>query len=312
MEDYEHIPVLLDEVIGLLHPKPGQNFIDATLGGGGYSRAILERVGSLGRVLSIDLDGAAVEHTQSLKLPSENWIIVRGNFSHLDRIVKNHNFPPPDGIVADLGLSSHELETAGRGMSFQKDELLDMRFDLSQTKDAKFVLNNYSKEKLAEIFKEYGEERFGYQIAKNIERTKIQSGEIRRSSELYEIIRSSVPKQVRHKAADSARRIFQALRIEVNGELENLSVFLPKALDLLAPGGIMAVVSFHSLEDRIVKTFFAHSSRGCVCPPDFPQCICGKNPKARLLTKKGITASEAEISVNGKARSARLRAIIKT
>jgi 16S rRNA (cytosine1402-N4)-methyltransferase len=311
MDEYSHIPVLLNEALFYLQPKPGQNIVDATLGGGGYSMAIVRSVGEKGKVLSIDLDQDAIENqtAKNVKLNVKNLTLAHGNFAHIDRIVKNHGFPPPDGIVADLGLSSYELDQGGRGMSFQKQEILDMRFDRSaESEDARWLLNNKSEKELIKIFENYGEEKFSRQIARKI---KVAENDIKYTTELYQIITDSLPKPVKHKAAGSARRIFQALRIAVNHELENLESFLPKAFDLLAPGGRLVVVSFQSLEDRQVKQFFNSLAKGCVCPIDFPQCVCGKNPQGKILTKKPVTASEQELKNNLRSNSAKLRAIIK-
>ena len=219
------------------------------------------------------------------------------------------NFPRRNGIVADLGLSSYELEH--RGISFQKDQPLDMRFDLSQPEDAKFILNSYDEKRLVKIFEDYGEEKFSRQIVRKILEKRDKRIEIRKTAELYQIIVDALPKPVKHKADDSARRIFQALRIEVNHELQNLEEFLPKAFDILAPGGRLVVVSFHSLEDRIVKQFFVGLTKGCGCPIDFPQCLCGKNPKGKILTKKPVYASREELNNNPRSRPAKLRAVVK-
>jgi len=317
---YEHIPVLLNEVLEYLDAKPGQNIVDATLGGGGYTRAILREIGETGKLLAIDLDKDAVENFKfqisnfknphSDPLPKgEGATIVQGNFARIDHIIKNHNFPAPDGIVADLGLSSYELEH--RGISFQTNQPLDMRFDQSQPLDAKFVLNNYDEKQLVKIFEDYGEEKFAKQIARKILGNRGNKVEIKHTHELYQLIVEALPKPFKHKADDSARRIFQALRIEVNHELANLEEFLPKAFDLLVPGGRMVVVSFHSLEDRIVKQFFAGLAKGCVCPIDFPQCVCGKNPRGKILTKKPVTANSRELAQNSRSKPAKLRAILK-
>ena len=309
--EYVHIPVLLNEVLEYLGPQPGQNFVDATLGGGGYSRAIINKVGKNGSVLSIDLDNDAIElaRISKSKLQISNWDIAQGNFRDIDKILKHHDFPAPDGIVADLGLSSYELEH--RGISFQTDQPLDMRFDQSQPLDAKYILNNYGQVRLEKIFNEYGEEKFSRQIVRKILESRIKNHELRKTGELYEIIKDALPKPVKHKADDSARRIFQALRIEVNHELSSLEEFLPKAFDLLKTGGRLVVVSFHSLEDRMVKQFFKKLEQGCVCPPEFPQCLCGETPKGKILTKKLVLASEDELAKNPRAKPAKLRVIMK-
>lgn len=307
---YEHIPVLLREVISYLNARSGENFVDATLGGGGYTRAILEKVKPDGKVLAIDLDADAIEN-QRKENKDKGLILHHGNFQNINKIIKEHEFTNIAGIVADLGLSSYELDQAGRGFSFQKKEVLDMRFNTSHPEDAKFILNSYDENRLRKIFEDYGEEKFSRQIAKKIVGLRAKGLVLRHTDELFDAIKDALPKPVKHKADDSARRIFQALRIEVNHELENLEEFLPKAFDILAPGGRLVIVSFHSLEDRIVKQYFVSLTKGCVCPIDFPQCVCGKNPQGKLLTKKPVTASEMELKDNPRARPAKLRAIEK-
>lgn len=309
---YVHIPVLLNEVISFFGPQPGQNFVDATLGGGGYTRAILERIQPGGRVLAIDLDEEAIQNTK-YKIPNtKNLILHHGNFRDIDKIIKHHDFPAPKGIVADIGSSSYQLDDAGRGFSFQKKEILDMRFDKSSAgSDARFILNHYDEDRLNEIFKNYGEEKYSRRIAKRIADCRLQIAELKYTADLYRIIQDALPKPVKYRADDSARRIFQALRIEVNHELENLKSFLPKAFDLLKPSGRLAVVSFHSLEDRIVKQYFIGLAKGCVCPPEFPQCICGHCPQGKILTKKPVMASQTEIKRNPRSKAAKLRVIQK-
>ncbi|MFA5991294.1 MAG: 16S rRNA (cytosine(1402)-N(4))-methyltransferase RsmH [Candidatus Doudnabacteria bacterium] len=320
MKSYIHIPVLLNEVLEYLQPRLGQNFVDATLGGGGYTVSIQNLIAPGGKTLSIDLDEDAIKNFQFLISNSQtnpklinhnekNIVLHQGNFRDLDKIIKYHEFPAPDGIVADLGLSSYELEH--RGISFQTDQPLDMRFDQSQQLDAKYILNSYDQERLEKIFNEYGEEKFSRQIARKIIDFRLKIKEIKHTTDLYEIIKDALPKPVKHKADDSARRIFQALRIEVNHELSSLEEFLPKAFDLLKPGGRLVIVSFHSLEDRMVKQFFKKLEQGCVCPPEFPQCLCGETPKGKILTKKLVSASEAELEKNPRAKPAKLRAIQK-
>ncbi len=235
MTTYEHIPVLLNEVVEYLAVKPGENFIDATLGGGGYTKAILDKNQPSGKVLAIDLDQDAIENVKGQLLDVKGLIIHHGNFSHIDKIVEHQNFNNISGIVADLGLSSYELQH--RGMSFQTDQPLDMRFNQTgEHIDAKFVLNNYDEKRLRKIFEDYGEEKLSRQIVRKIWEVRGKSVEVRKTSDLYQIIVDALPKPVKHKADDSARRIFQALRIEVNHELDNLQEFLPKAFDLLNTG----------------------------------------------------------------------------
>jgi len=304
---YRHTPVLLQEALKYLDPKPGENFIDATLGGGGYSKALLKKISPGGKVLAIDLDKDAVENFHE-----KNAMAVQGNFAKLAAIVENQKFGNISGIVADIGLSSYQLDQSGRGITFQKDEPLDMRFDLSsQEPDARFMLNNYASEELARILREYGEEKLAGKIAREIVHRRREQL-FRSTFDLVEAIKAALPKPAKHRWADSARRVFQALRVAVNHELENLESFLPQALDLLNPGGRLVVVSFHSLEDRMVKQFFAEASKGCVCPIDFPICICGKNPRGRVLTKKPVTAAAAESAENPRSKPAKLRALLKT
>lgn len=312
---YFHEPVLLKEVIEYLGPKGNENFVDGTLGGGGYSLALLEKVKPKGRVLSIDLDREALKNYE-LRIKNYDYkrqtVVVQGNFSHIDKIVEKHKFFNISGIVADIGFSSFQLDGSDRGLSFQKKESLDMRFDLSSDEpDAKFILNNKTERELVEIFSKYGEEKFSRQIARKIRVNREERKEIKYTTDLYQIIEDALPKPVKHKARDSARRVFQALRIAVNHELTNLETFLPKALDILNPGGRLVIVSFHSLEDRIVKQFFLKASKGCVCPLDFPECRCGKSPIAKILTKKPVTASEKELTANPRSKPAKLRAIQK-
>lgn len=310
-KSYFHKPVLLEEVIEILQPGVGQTFVDATLGGAGYSQALLEAVGFRGRVVSVDLDRDAVENARRLAKTYPQWLIIQENFRHIDKIAEKYKLNKIQGIVADLGFSSYELDQSERGLSFQKDEPLDMRFDQTQPEDARFVLASRSEAELERIFREYGEEKFSKQIARRIKAEEAVGHKLTRTRELYVLIEQALPKPFKHKAPDSARRVFQALRIAVNHELENLEVFLPKAFDVLAPGGRLAVVTFHSLEDRLTKQYFADLAKGCVCPPEFPECLCGRKPLANILTKKPITPSAAEIQKNSRSRPAKLRAIAK-
>ncbi len=320
-KNYQHIPVLLNEVLEYLSPKVNQNFVDATLGGGGYSLAILEKILPAGQLLAIDLDKDAIKNFQFLisnfkisnqVINEQSVIVEQGNFKDLDEIISKNNFPKPDGIVADIGLSSHQLDHGERGISFQKTEELDMRFDLTSTNPtAKQILNNSSEAELRQIFEDFGEEKFSRQIARKVYELRSQSHELETTADLYQVIQDALPKPVKHKADDSARRIFQALRIVVNRELENLEIFLPKAFKALKPGGKLAVVSFHSLEDRIVKQYFVSLTKGCICPPDFPLCLCNKQSLGKILTKKPLTASIQELQANPRSSSAKLRVVEK-
>lgn len=311
---YHHIPVLLQQAITYLDPQPNQHFIDATLGGGGYSKALLEKVLPDGKVLAIDLDEDAIanfKHEIRREHYSHNAVVAHGNFRNIDKIASSHKFTQIDGIVADIGLSSYQLDDSGRGITFQKREPLDMRFDISSSEpDAKFLVNERTVEQLAYIFQAYGEERDSRRIAEAIVKARGQN-RIHYTTDLTEIIKFALPKSVQHKWQDHARRIFQALRIAVNHELENLGAFLPKALDLVKPGGKIVIVSFHSLEDRMVKQFFADAAAGCICPKEFPICKCGNTPKVKLLTRKVVTAEAQELTHNTRSQSAKLRAVQK-
>ncbi len=315
---YTHIPVLLQQAITLLNPQSGQRFVDGTFGGGGYTAELLAKTAPSGAVLAIDLDQVALD-VASVNLQQEieakRLVLVHGNFAQIDKIVEAHKdfygFNALDGIVADIGLSSFQLDQSGRGITFQKKEPLDMRFDLSSdSADARFMLNHYSEDELTQIFLEYGEDKDSKRIARAIVRTR-EAKPLHYTTDLTELIQEALPKPVKHRWTDTARRIFQALRIAVNHELENLETFLPKALDLVKPGGVIVIVSFHSLEDRIVKEFFTAAAKGCICPKDFPICKCGQTPKAQILTKKPITAETEETIVNSRSIPAKLRAIRK-
>lgn len=311
---YHHIPVLLPEVLRIMDPQPGQRFVDATLGGGGYTTALLERSAPDGRVLAFDLDQDAIDAFRAKiegTFLASRVQVVHQNFSQVAHAAAERGFGPIHGIVADIGLSSYELDQAGRGISFQKDEPLDMRFDqTAHGPTAAHMLAEYSEAELARVFTEYGEERFAESIARSVVRERTAQPVVR-TTQLLKVIEESLPPRLRHTSLDSARRIFQALRIAVNGELANLEAFLPAALDIVAPGGVLAVVTFHSLEDRIVKQFCKSAATGCVCPPEFPVCRCGQTPRAVLLTKRPILATEQEQAANRRSASAKLRAIRK-
>lgn len=285
--------------------------MDATLGGGGHSREILKIIGRGGRLIAIDQDRAAIENFNpeySGQLPSEvgNVVLVKDNFSKLENILGGQGIKSVDGILADLGYSSAQLEDESYGMSFLKDAELDMRLDKENALTAKKIINEYSQADLERIIRDYGEEKFAKNIAKKIiERRKSVS--IEKTIELAEIINQAIPERYRHQKIHPATRTFQALRIEVNKELENLEKFIPVAINVLSPGGRLAIISFHSLEDRIVKNIFRENARGCICPPDFPSCLCGHQAKVKIITRKPIVPGAEEIAENPRARSAKLR-----
>ncbi len=303
-----HIPVLLKEVVAGLNLKPDYKLIDCTAGSGGHIQEVL-RVNPQTKVLGIDWDQSALAKLKEKFGTSglgENVSLVHGNYKDIKTLAEEFDFVPADGILIDLGYSSTQIDDPARGFSFQSDGPLDMRFDQKQNVDAQTVLNKYSETKLTQTLKLYGEESFSAQIARAIVRQR-QVSAVTSTGQLLALITEALPKSVRHKAHDSARRVFQALRIEVNHELDNLKKFLPDALEILKPNGRLVVISFHSLEDRIVKRYFQEEAKNCVCPPEFPVCICGKSTNVRIITRKPITASEEEIKNNSRSKPAKLR-----
>jgi 16S rRNA (cytosine1402-N4)-methyltransferase len=301
-----HIPVLLKEVLQYL--QPSEKIIDGTVGDGGYIKEIL-KINPKSKVLGIDLDQTSLDklNKELAKMGlSQRTTLVQGNFSQLGKIAEDKGFVGANAVILDLGFSSSQLDDPKRGLSFQTDGPLDMRFDPSGKNTAGDILNTYEAPRLAAIFRNYGEERNAYKIATEIVRARKEKP-IQTTGELFEIIKLALPKPLKHKASDFARRIFQALRIEVNDELNNLKKTLPQILEILAPGGRMVIISFHSLEDRIVKEFMVQAARGCICPPDFPQCVCGKNPMLKILTKKPVRASMEEAQMNSRSIPAKLR-----
>ena len=317
-----HIPVLLNEVIEYLEPKPGQDFIDCTIGGGGHAIKILEKTSPSGRLLGIDWDHEILERL-SLKLKVENpkllnrVILTRGSFADLEKIAPENNFTEVDGILFDLGMSSWHLEKSSRGFSFKKDEPLDMRYNVEKIQNPKSKIQNYnltvreiintwSEYEIEKILKEYGEERFAKRIAKAIVNSR-KIRPIKTTFQLVDIVKKTVPHKYQHKKIHPATKTFQALRIAVNDELENFKKTLPQAAELLRPKGRLAVISFHSLEDRIVKDFFRKESKDCICPPEAPICTCGHKRTFKIITKKPITPSQEETFSNPRARSAKLR-----
>jgi len=319
--EYRHTPVLLNEVLEYLDPQSGEVIVDGTLGAGGHAIALAERIGPKGKIIGIDLDPAALAKAEQSYLDSGNsaWHkFIRGNYKDISKIAEDSKISSVDKILVDVGISSYDLEGSERGFSFQKDERLDMRFDPDKQngyggspRDASYLINTLDQTELERIFKEYGEDKFSRQIAMAIVRHRRENSAIGTTTELLNIIKEALPISVRFKSADSARRIFQALRIEVNEELDNLKSFLPEAFTLLKPGGRLAVISFHSLEDRMVKNFFKELTKGCICPIDFPICQCGKKPLAHILTKKIVIATEKEIAENPRSKPAKLRVIQK-
>ncbi len=311
---YFHIPVLLNEVIKITGPQKNENLVDGTLGGGGHSKAILEKTGPKGKLLGMDLDPEALRTARdNLKKFEKRIILKRENFADFSRIVEKYDFHPINVVLLDLGISSYQLDEDVLGISFLKNQPLDMRIggeldDYDDRITAVEILNKWSEEKIKEVIKNYGEERYARSIAKNIvAERKVKKIEL--TGRLVEIIEKSVPASYksRRQRIHFATRTFQALRIAVNGELDNLKNALPQILEELSPGGRMAVISFHSLEDRIVKQFFVKESKDCVCDSEVPICVCQHKARLKILTKKPITPSEEEVEKNPRARSGKLR-----
>lgn len=303
-----HKPVLFQEVLEALNVKSGGKFIDATVGFGGHTLGILQ-ANNKNTVLGLDWDQRLVAlSAQRLNeaYVSDRCKLIVSDYTNLKEQAELNDFKIVDGILIDLGFSSAQLDDPSRGLSFQTDGPLDMRYSVDNPLTAGEVLNNYSQDRLEEIFKEFGEERFARQIARAVLFFR-KTGEVKTTAQLSEVIESALPGKVRHKASDSKRRIFQALRIEVNHELENIKKFLPQAFTLLRRGGRLAVISFHSLEDRIIKRFFVQNSKNCICPKEVPVCACDNKPSIKIITKKPIVASEAEIRENSRSASAKMR-----
>lgn len=297
---------MLCECIEGLDIKPDGIYIDGTAGGAGHSCEIARRL-TTGRLIAIDRDPEAVQ-TATQRLAGLNATVIKANYSELDTVLRAQGIDGADGILLDLGVSSHQLDTPERGFSYHADAQLDMRMSREGV-SAKDIVNEWPENELARIIFEYGEEKFARRIASNIVKCREQKT-IYTTLELAEIIKSSVPAKVKREK-NPCKKTFQAIRIAVNEELEHLSVALDKAFDALNPKGRLCIITFHSLEDRLVKQRFATYCKGCECPPDFPVCICGKKPRGKLISRKPITASESELSENNRSRSAKLRIIEK-
>lgn len=305
--DFSHVSVLLKETIASLDVSPDGIYVDCTAGGGGHSGEIA-RLLENGRLFALDQDPEAIETLENRFRDNKNVTVIHTNFENIKSVLFERGVEEVDGIMADLGVSSHQLDTAERGFSFHNDAPLDMRMSKEGTSAADLV-NTLELKELERIIRCNGEERFAFQIAKAIVRER-QKKEIKTTLELAEIIKSAMPAAARRTPGHPARRTFQALRIEVNGELEKLENSLDDMFDLLKTGGRLSVITFHSLEDRIVKKKFASYCTGCTCPPEFPVCVCGKTPRGRLVFKS-VLPSQEEIENNPRSRSARLRCIEK-
>ena len=305
--DFKHISVLLEESVNSLNIKPDGIYVDCTAGGGGHSAAILSHLGEKGKMVLIDQDPDAIEVLTERFKGDSRVNIVHNNFSNMDSILTSLGIDGVDGMVADLGVSSHQLDTAERGFSYHYDAPLDMRMS-QKGKSAADIVNGYSKNELFRIISRYGEEKFSDRVATAIVKAR-ESGEIKTTLELAEIVSSAIPAKFRRNG-HPARKTFQAIRIEVNGELEVLKNTLPVMFEKLNEDGVLAIISFHSLEDKIVKDYFRTLREGCTCPKDFPVCVCGKKPKA-IVKSAGVKASNKELDENNRSRSAKLRTAVK-
>lgn len=304
--EFKHYSVMLSETVDFLKVTDGGIYVDGTLGGGGHSLEILKRAKNV-RLIGIDRDKEALSAAEIRLSDFKSQItLVHDNFSNISSVLEELKIDKIDGMVLDLGVSSYQLDNSERGFSYISDAPLDMRMNKDDEKTAYDVINGYTKDKLSEIFFAYGEEKWSKRIAQFIEERR-NNTPIRTTAELADIVRSAIPKGAREGITHPEKRIFQAVRIEVNGELEILKDALLDAVKSLRTGGRLAVITFHSLEDRIVKETFSGLSKGCTCPPDFPICVCGKKPQIKCITRKPVLPSETEIGVNSRSKSAKLR-----
>ncbi len=304
---FEHRSVLLDETIAYLNIKPDGVYADGTLGGGGHAYEVCRRLSEKGRYIGIDQDAAAIEAAKKRLLPfGDRVAIVRSNYEAMDRVLSDLGIRAVDGILLDLGVSSYQLDTLERGFSYKEDTVLDMRMDQRQSMTAADIVNDYSEDRLYRIIRDYGEDKFAKNIAKHIAEAR-KKQRIETTGQLAGIIKGAIPARVRMTGGHPAKRTFQAIRIELNRELSVLEESLDRLIDLLKPGGRLCIITFHSLEDRIVKTGFRKNENPCTCPPEFPVCVCGKKSKGKVITKKPVLPSQEELSENKRAKSAKLR-----
>ena len=302
---------MLEEVIESLAIKPNGIYVDGTLGGAGHSSEIVKRLGEDGRLIGIDQDGEAIEAaTKRLKPYKDKVTIVRSNYAQMKEVLRDLGIPKVDGILLDLGVSSYQLDNAERGFTYREDVPLDMRMDQRNPKTAADIVNEYSEMELYRMIRDYGEDRFAKNIAKHIVRAR-EKKPIETTGELCEIIKAAIPAKMRAGTGHPAKQTFQALRIELNHELDVLTQSIDGMIDRLAPGGRLCIITFHSLEDRIVKTRFRTNENPCICPPGFPVCVCGRISKGKVITRKPILPSEQEMEENSRSKSAKLRVFEK-
>ena len=304
---FKHVSVLLEETIDNLNIQPDGIYVDGTLGGGGHAFHVCSKLGENGRFIGIDQDAAAIAAAGERLKPYEDKVtIVRSNYSDMKRVLNDLGITKVNGIVLDLGVSSYQLDTAERGFTYRENAPLDMRMDQRQTKTARDIINDYSEMELFRIIRDYGEDKFAKNIAKHIVRAR-QEKPIETTDELTEVIKAAIPMKFRAVGGHPAKRTFQAIRIELNRELEVLKEHLNEMVELLDEDGRICIITFHSLEDRIVKNIFRKCENPCECPPSFPTCVCGKKSLGKVISRKPILPSEEELEVNPRSRSAKLR-----
>ncbi|NFG23344.1 16S rRNA (cytosine(1402)-N(4))-methyltransferase RsmH [Clostridium botulinum] len=308
--EFKHISVLLNECLDALDIKDNGIYVDCTLGGAGHSSHILERLSNEGLLIGIDQDRDALKAAKERLKRFENVKYVHSNFYDIDNILQNLDIPKVDGILMDLGVSSYQLDEGARGFSYMKDAPLDMRMNRDNNFSAYEIVNEYSEDELYKIIRNYGEERFAKRISNCIVNRRSDKP-IETTMELVDIIKAAIPAKARREGPHPAKRTFQAIRIEVNSELKILNQTIEDGVNRLKPGGRMAIITFHSLEDRIVKLKFRELNDPCTCPREFPMCICGKKPSVRLVSRKGIEPTKEEVEENPRSRSAKLRIIEK-
>lgn len=305
--EFVHKSVMLDETIEALHIRPDGIYVDGTLGGAGHSREIAARLGDKGRLIGIDQDGDAIAVAGKRLEPfGDRVTIVRSNYADMRNILDSLSIEKVSGILLDLGVSSYQLDNSERGFTYREDVPLDMRMDMRQPRTARDIVNDYSEKELFHIIRDYGEDRFAKNIARHIVAAR-QNAPIETTGQLCDIIRAAIPAKVRATGGHPAKKTFQAIRIELNHELDVLKDHLEEMIDSLEDGGRLCVITFHSLEDRIVKNIFRTSENPCICPPDFPICTCGRVSKGKVITRKPIVPTEKELEENSRSKSAKLR-----
>lgn len=308
--EFKHTSVLLDETIDGLNIRPEGIYVDGTLGGGGHSYRICEKLTS-GRLIGIDQDEAAIEAaSKRLAGFQDKATIIRSNYSEIRKVLEDLQIKKVDGILLDLGVSSYQLDNVDRGFSYKYDSPLDMRMDQRQSLTAREIINEYSEMELFRVIRDYGEDQFAKNIARHIVMNR-EEAPIETTGQLNEIIKAAIPAKMRAGGSHPSKRTFQAIRIECNRELDVLKQALEDMIDLLAPGGRLSIITFHSLEDRIVKSMFRRNESPCICPPHFPVCVCGLQSRGRVITKKPILPSEEELEANSRSKSAKLRVFEK-